>query len=225
MVFFSKESLVISRGLCLHLFEKVNLIKIQWKQLWLLWPLIGITLLNIDTDVKFNALKSSTIILYVLVYCSTGFFEEILCRGFMLNLFLNKWGDTQRGIYGSTLLSSVLFGSFHLICHHSDFLQDITQVIIAFFIGMAFAACYLRIKSILPVVILHALFDIGGSLNELSPIGHATANSSLPAALLSIGITSILFTYSLFILRKAKIERQLEYTSNISNSTLVASKK
>lgn len=124
----------------------------------------------------------------------------------MLNLYLDKWGSTKKGIYFSVLLSSLIFGAFHLIhlIGTTNPLPVITNVVCAFFIGTAFAAVYIRTKSIWPVVIFHALFDIVTGLDEISIIKPVASNSTLSGTLPAIIITSLLFIYGLFILRKVK---------------------
>lgn len=82
-------------------------------------------------------------------------------------------GGTKKGIYLAVLVSSLLFGFAHIIhyfLHDESLLAAITQISYAVFIGVSFAAFVIRNKSIIPAIILHAIFDIAGSIKEISVI-------------------------------------------------------
>ncbi|WP_159441953.1 CPBP family intramembrane glutamic endopeptidase [Clostridium sp. Marseille-P2415] len=181
------------------------------KSLSLVWPLILFIFLNASDlfggNLMIDASKPVLIVLYILVYTSTGFFEEILCRGFILNLLLNKWGKNKKGVYFSVIISSAFFALGHingLLIGRMDLWSTIAQIFYALFIGVYFAACYLRIQSLWPVIILHALFDISGELRELTTSGaaHPYITSTPADALVGIVLLSVVFFYGLFILRK-----------------------
>ncbi len=184
---------------------------INRKSLFLVWPLVLFILLNLfdlfSGALKIDVSKPVLIVLYTLVYISTGFFEEILCRGFILNLLLNQWGEKRKGVYLSVIISNALFALGHInvfLTGRMDLWSTIAQIFYAFFIGVCFAACYLRIQSIWPVIILHSMFDMSGELRELTIVGatHPYITSSPIGALMSIALLSVVFFYGLFILRK-----------------------
>lgn len=181
------------------------------RSLFLIWPLILFIVLNASDlfsgSLKIDASEPALIVLYLLVYTSTGFFEEILCRGFVLNLLLNQWGKHKKGVYFSVILSSTFFALGHingLLTRRMDLWSAIAQIFYAFFIGVCFAACYLRIQSLWPAIILHALFDMSGELRELTAGGatHPYITSNPISALVGITLLSVVFFYGLFILRK-----------------------
>ena len=161
-----------------------------------------------DGTVKIDTSSRSTIIMYILVYLSTGLFEETLCRGWVQTLFIQKWGNTKKGIYGSVILASLLFGMLHLIhffMGQMTLLASVTQVIYATFIGVFMGACVLRNESIIPTMILHGLVDIAGSLNEIAVNGgihKELMTISVSNAVESVALMSPLLIYGLFILRK-----------------------
>ncbi len=181
------------------------------KSILLVWPLVLFILLNafdlFSGSLKIDVSKPALIVLYILVYTSTGLFEEILCRGFILNLLLRKWGQNKKGVYFSVIISSVIFALGHfngLLTGKMDLWSTIAQIFYAFFIGVCFAACYLRIQSLWPVIILHALFDMSGELRDLTTGGatHPYITSTPISALVGIALLSVVFFYGLFILRK-----------------------
>ncbi|MBU3217280.1 CPBP family intramembrane metalloprotease [Clostridium estertheticum] len=186
----------------------------ECKSLWIVWPMIILSFLNgaglIDGSIVIDKSKPFVIILFILTYLSTGLFEEVLCRGVVLGVILRKWGSTKKGCYLSVILSSVLFGSTHIVhflLHHFSLLASLTQITYGTFIGVFFAACVLRNKSIYPAIMLHAIFDILGSLREIAVgggINTAYFTISIPNAIASIIVMLPILIYGLFILRKVK---------------------
>lgn len=184
----------------------------KWKELWVLWPIVVLTIINFsslfDGSLVIDMSKPITIGLYTLTYFSTGLFEEVLLRGIVLFVLLNKWQYTKKGIQLSVIVSSILFAIPHIvnfIQNRMSFGEAITTIIFSTFIGVSFAACVLRIKSIWPNIILHAIFNFGGSIKQIS-IGGGIQTTVPPltveSALSSIIITLPLLFYGLFIIRK-----------------------
>jgi CAAX amino terminal protease family. len=213
--------ILVQGGMCLLLLLLIRLTGINRrtifskpvnrKSLLLVWPLVLFIMLNasdlLSGGLKIDGSKPLLILFYILVYTSTGFFEEILCRGFILNLLLNQWGENKKGVYFSVIISSSLFALGHinvLLTGRMDLWSTIAQIFYAFFIGVCFAACYLRTQSIWPVIVLHALFDMSGELRELTVGGaaHPYITSTPISALIGISLLSVVFFYGLFILRK-----------------------
>lgn len=217
---------ILLQGLCsiiliaiianLELLRNAGFTKLrEWKQLWLAWPIVILSIiagwsfftgtLEIDTS------KPHVIVLYLFVYLSTGFFEEILCRGFLTTFMIGKWGMTKKGLYLAVILSSSVFGVIHFVnffMGRLSLLSVVTQVLYAMFFGVFFAACVLRNNSIWPTIILHAVFDICSDLNAIA-VGESFSrisdtNSTLADAFSSIIVTLPLLIYGLFILRKVK---------------------
>lgn len=185
----------------------------QWKKLWLMWPLLALSVVN-GLDVFTGTLiidgsKPVIIVLYALLYISVGFVEEILFRGVMMTVMVQKWGMTRKGIYKAVIVSSVLFGLLHLVnfaMGRYSLLAAATQTGYALFFGVFFGACMLRNNSIWPVIFGHALFDFCGALNAISVGGTFTRSreTTPQAALVAILFTLPLLIYGLIILRKVK---------------------
>lgn len=183
-----------------------------WRSVALAWPLVVLTLINASElatgDLHLEAGQPLRITLFVLLYCTTGLFEEVLCRGLMLNLFLRQWGGTQRGVLVAVLTSGAYFGLAHLITvavGRSTLAAGAVQAVYAFFIGVLFAAIFIRTGSIWPGVALHALFNIAGSLRMISVEGVSSAPTSTTVAdaTSAIGLCFLVFVYGLFLLRRA----------------------
>ncbi len=183
----------------------------KWKQVWLAWPILILSVLNgwsvFGGAEKVDTSSPGLLILFVLVYISTGLFEEFLGRGLIMTIMLHKWGKTKKGIYSAVLLSGLLFGLFHLInliMGRSTFIFVAAQVGYALFFGVFFAALMLRCNSIWIPVAAHAVFDICGNFNEVIINGSfGRLQETTPSnAMLVLLLTLPLLLYGLFILRK-----------------------
>jgi membrane protease YdiL (CAAX protease family) len=192
-------------------FTKLN----EWRQLWLGWPVLPLSALAgwsfFTGTMVIDTAKPGLIILFVLLFISTGLFEEILFRGVVLTVMLQKWGSTQKGIYQSVIVSSLIFGLLHItnfFMGRYTLLAAAAQTVYALLFGVFFAAGRLRNNSIWPVIILHAVFNMCGSLNEIAPGGNfdfgRVYQPTWGDALSSIIVMLPLLIYGLFILRKVQ---------------------
>jgi membrane protease YdiL (CAAX protease family) len=191
-----------------------------WKSVWLIWPVLVFSLLNgselLEGIIKIDWSDGILIVLFVLLYVSVGFVEEILFRGLVLPLMLRAWGATRRGIFAAVITSSAVFGLVHLVnllMGRRDLLTTGTQIIYGTFFGVFFAACFLRNRSIWPVIFGHFLFDLCGNFGDIA-VGHvftrAEPTTTVEGALITLAILLPLFLYGLFLLRKVEPVRVLE---------------
>lgn len=195
----------------LGLYKKARF-SLKVKSIWIVWPIVPFILLNasdiLNEAIKIDITRPLVIIAFVMVYLSTGLFEEILCRGLVFSLIINKWGRKRSGCYLAIILSSILFGMFHFVHYflgNASLIATITQVICATFIGVFFVACVVRNHSIYPAIILHGILDIAGSLGEIavgSGIYKGYITMSLRESLICVIISLPLFLYGLYIVRK-----------------------
>jgi membrane protease YdiL (CAAX protease family) len=205
----------------------------QWKALWLAWPLVVITLLNlsslIDGSLVVDTSRPVLIILYTFLALSIGFCEEVMGRGVVLSVMLRKWGDTRRGIYLAVLVSSALFGAahiFNIVTGRLPLLANLTQIIYGFFFGVVFAACVLRNNAIWPMMIMHAAIDFAGGLRHIAVGGGSqtdVANSTMTNAVIALIVTLPLFLYGLFILRKVAPFENPGHTESLASQTEMSS--
>jgi membrane protease YdiL (CAAX protease family) len=70
--------------------------------------------------------------------------EELLFRGYLMNLWISRWG-----LWAGVLLSSLVFGLFH-----------VERVAFAAPLGIIFALVYLRYDSLWPGIALHASYNL-----------------------------------------------------------------
>ncbi|MBI9051083.1 MAG: CPBP family intramembrane metalloprotease [Anaerolineaceae bacterium] len=186
----------------------------EWKQVWLNWPILVFFLINTDFSVlggtnPIDFSKPDLIFLFFLLYLAVGFIEEILFRGVMLPLMLRKWGATRKGIYWTVIFSSAIFGVIHifnLIMGRYTLLASITQIIVGTCFGVYFAACFLRNRSIWPVIITHALFDIGANFTKIAVDSNfgVVHQTTMTNSIISILISLPMLIYGLILLRKVQ---------------------
>lgn len=100
----------------------------------------------------------------VALFCaSVGFYEEALFRVLLLGGLLSRHGGTRNGVVGSVLVSSVAFGTAHVILSASldpiVLAQMLLKTVQTAFIGLLLGAVYVRTRSFVGVAALHALTD------------------------------------------------------------------
>ena len=104
-----------------------------------------------------------------------GIYEEFLCRGWLLNEFLERYGNTKKGVWISIIASGVIFGLIHFINISSQgFASTFTQVLSASATGILFGLIYYRTKNIWTVVFLHGFWDFSLFLTDLLPTTELT---------------------------------------------------
>lgn len=187
-------------------FRKVS----SWRPLWLCLPPIALFVLSssdiLSGDIAINA-GPVDFILYILLNLSVGFYEELIGRSFVLNLLLQKWGKTKKGIYLAVFISSLMFGLIHLttvILGKRELVPGIGQAIFCIFFGVFFAGCLLRFQSIWPPIFLHTLFDLFGASPELTAKFGEVQQSTPLNTLINVLFLLPVLLCGILLLRKVK---------------------
>lgn len=129
-----------------------------------------------------------------------GIYEEFLCRGWLLNEFLERYGDTKKGVWVSIIASGIIFGLIHFINVSSNgFAGTLTQVLNASATGILWGFIYYKTKNIWTVVFFHAFWDFSLFLGELSPVTEIMTNTAGTNVLAIVG-TVLLVVSELLIL-------------------------
>ena len=92
---------------------------------------------------------------------SAGFFEEPLCRGFFIMLFLrNK--RTPGKIIGSLIFTTIVFALLHVsnLKTGAELIPTVVQVINSIGTGLIFGLLFVRSGNLLPASIMHMAHDI-----------------------------------------------------------------
>lgn len=116
---------------------------------------------NVGLDVsQLKPAHFSALLMFTSNMLLVGINEEISMRSLLLNNLICKYGENKNGMYKAILISSVIFGTIHLV--NIFFMSPVTvvvQVVNATSAGMLFAAIYICSKNIWSGIIIHALVD------------------------------------------------------------------
>ena len=143
-----------------------------------------------------SGLKEGLAVLNLAVGCFlVGLSEELLCRGWLLNEFLEKFGNTKKGVWYSIIVSGVIFGLIHLgnVLTGQAWSTTIIQALTAIVAGIFFGVIYYKTKNIWSVILLHALWDFSLLLSEIIPIKSETV------VLSSFSIIGLVFSLGMIL--------------------------
>lgn len=184
IIFLKKNNLLEKYGLCSF---KGNL-----KSFLYFIPLLAILTVNLWNGVRMNTSVINTILFITSMIC-VGFLEEIIFRGF---LFV---GMSQNSIKSAIVVSSITFGIGHIVnlLNGGDFIPTLLQVFYAIAIGFLFTIMFYKSKSLIPCIIVHAVFN---SLSIFS-----VENSSMTLDIITaVFLCVVSIGYALWILKKTK---------------------
>lgn len=166
------------------------------------------TLLGIGLG-SFNS--APTIFNLVIGCFFVGVAEEFLCRGWLLNEFLERFGDSKKGVWYSIITSGLIFGLMHLgnIYTMGQAVSiTVQQVLNAAATGIFLGVIYYKTKNIWSVIALHAFWDFALFLTDVAPVTETT--EVIP----SINIISFVITLIMIFISLINI---LPYIKDINN--------
>ena len=158
-------------------------------------------------------------IVNVFILCfAIGLFEELLCRGWIQNEFIERYGDSRKGVIISILCASLIFGAFHFtnLFGGQPLLETTLQVLQATSSGFLLGAIFFRTKNIWSTIFLHGFYDLAIYLGEVNLYKDCTtmANPGMEVMFyqyaISLLIIAIYFLTGFFILRKEKTDHLIE---------------
>ena len=175
---------------------------------------IGSSLFGMYLVEGYDFVSIDNIIVICLLYIFVGIFEDFLTRGLALNILLDKYGKSKKGIWLSIFLSSLFFGAIHFcnLLTGASFQGVLIQVITATCIGLYFSAIYLRSGNVWTPALLHGFYDIAVSISSFFMINEVVDTASEYGATISnyswsnliVGVVFIILT--LLLLRKSKMD-------------------
>ncbi len=121
-----------------------------------------VNILNSDSAVE----SFPAILTFVITMFLVGAAEELLFRGLILNLLLDRFSNTRRGILLAVLFDGLIFGCAHFgnLSAGVHFTSILIQVISAGLLGTIFAIVYARTGNIWFVILAHAAVDFAALL-------------------------------------------------------------
>jgi uncharacterized protein len=150
---------------------------IDWSGMWWLVPAFLVMAALFAAAFLTGTVGVSLLVLTVIVtMCLVGFSEELMFRGIVL-----KGALSEVSMGKAILISSALFSSLHAVNVLAFVPLDgmVQQLILTFIFGLAMACYALRVNSLVPLIIFHALWDMvqflgglwGSDFGFLIPIG------------------------------------------------------
>lgn len=155
--------------------------------------LIITTLIFIGNLSELQNVSFGNFINAILLCVFIGIAEEFMCRGWIQNEFIEKFGNDKKHIILSIILSSFIFGIIHLTnLATQDVFTTIIQIIQSTAIGFMFGSIYYKTKNIWTVAFLHGIYDFSIFLGEINLIKDCTNTSPNLSTSIIILISSII---------------------------------
>jgi membrane protease YdiL (CAAX protease family) len=187
-----------------------------------LFAILGNLVNVLNTKKVLQLLPLPQIIIFIITMIAIGIAEEFIFRGIILNLFIDKFDKTKKGIYISITLSSIIFGAAHVTNVFSgiSIKSALIQACLVSMLGALLAAIYLRSRNIWVVVIIHAFNDFSALIGSgLFGIGSIVTQVNSYGYIKLIGLVIYLIPI-LILLRKKKLSEILEYREFISSQSV-----
>lgn len=145
------------------------------------------------------------VILFLIECLSVGFFEEILFRGILLIVMIEKFSDLKGGTRISVIISSLIFGLVHLVnlFDGASLGSTILQVGYSFLMGMLWAMIYLKTGNIWVVMILHATYNFFGQV--MFYLGAVENRFDPYTILITVILAMIVASYALHLYTKGEL--------------------
>jgi len=130
------------------------------------WPIVGglaiykvlIEVYAFTDNLRVELPTSSINIAKAIYYFPASLVEETMIRGLILVAMTVAWGATKRGVVKGVVISSVMFGLFHLLNVLANPVDMVVlQVMVAVLTGIFYAALVLKFRSLWPAILLHWL--------------------------------------------------------------------
>lgn len=191
--------------------EKLNKsILFGWPFLVLAFIVLFQSIMSLEEFNFFNCLN-------LVLYCLTiGIYEEFLCRGWIQNEFIERYGSSKKLVIRSILLASLIFGAIHFfnILAGQTVFETVTQVIHATACGFFLGSLYYRTKNIWAVILLHAFWDFAIFLSEHTLIRECTTGVATSGIVADNVISLLLFSVfyivmSFLILKDCKFDETI----------------
>ena len=171
-----------------------------WKLLWLpALYLAGLATVGVTT----GKLEAGAVTMVLINTAMVGFSEELAFRGVL-------WGAARKALpfWGGFLLVSAAFGSVHVFnaILTGELAAAGVQALNAFMSGSAYLAIRIRTRSIIPIMVIHALWDftvfLVGSGGAGKPAAPVDVTEQLTFGLI---LTGPLFLYGLWLVRSEAV--------------------
>ncbi len=189
-------------------------------------PMLGVSVVTLVQNIfELDSFSVGNFINVVILCISIGFAEEFLCRGWIQNEFIERYGDTKKNAITSIVLASIIFGVMHITnVGVQTLFETILQIINAFAVGLLLGSVYYKTKNIWSVIFLHAFYDFSIFIGEMNLIKDCTYNSPTLSVVIVNGV-EILIISALWIISALYVLRKCNFpdkrASRKKNSSII----
>ena len=157
------------------------------RDLILAWLPVLVILVLLVNGFAFTTLSSQVILIVLINSLLVGISEELMFRGLLLHS-----GTLRFGVWRAAWITTLLFALVHVFngILTGDFTSALMQAGLVFLTGFMFAALRIRQNSIIPVMIIHGLWDFAIFISPQNLI-----------ILLARVMPLVFFLYGLWLLR------------------------
>ncbi len=193
-------------------------------------PMLLFSVINLVASITeaVEGLKLANLVNLMFFTYLVGLAEEFLCRGWVQNEFIERFGDNKKGVILSIFLSSLIFGFMHLtnaLVTPQGLFHTMMQIVQAIASGFLLGSVYYKTKNIWVVAFLHGFFDFALMLSEVNLIKDCVPNTS--TQLIIVGIISSLllvgfYLFSAFFALSRKSGEKVTNPKKSTRNTLIA---
>ncbi len=219
---FLYESLVVLAIMIVMLLSKNSYVFTQKKMnlgkaILCGWPILIISAIYLFQSITATESFEFFNLINLILYCLTiGLYEEFLCRGWLQNEFIERFGKNKKQVIRSIIVASLVFGAMHLtnVLAGQSLFETILQVIFAASVGVFLGSVYYKTKNIWAVVLLHGFYDFTIFLGEHSLIRDCTTGTVTNTILLD-NVINLSFTCAFYIIAAIWVFRNCKFSDSI----------
>ena len=149
-----------------------------------------------------NGLNLANLINLLVLCLGVGIAEEFLCRAWLQNEFIERFGATRNGVLLSIFFSSLVFGGMHIsnaFVTSQGLFETLQQIIQAVGSGFLLGAVYYKTRNIWVNSFLHGFFDFAIMLGEVNLLKDCVSNYGTDPGSRIIAIASSLLLVGFYV--------------------------
>lgn len=150
-------------------------------------PLILLAFMQYTVGINI-ALSLTEIAAACFLMIGVGFIEELVFRGFLFQGI-----SAKSGVKRAILISGITFGIGHIVnlLRGYAYMEQMGQIVVAVGIGIALALLVAITKSIVPGILFHIVFNIGGAITKQD----ASQQVYMMIAIVIISVFYVIYLY------------------------------
>ncbi len=149
--------------------------------------------------------NGADVFLYFLVCLGTGMFEELVFRGYIFLLILEKRKSSVKELFAAAVMSSAIFGLTHIfnIFAGANPFSTILQVGYSFLVGGMCSVILLKTGSVWYPAFIHAIYNFAGGV--IPNLGGGTLWDA-PTVIITAVLSVLAAVYLIVSLMRADVE-------------------